>query len=101
LGTGTNLCLPPVVTAIFISNLTAISNQYAPVFDDKAAGGSPGVQTRVVKSLAGNRVGTVKLIEGGALEAGDGGEGEGQHRRQQEEQQHLPRYFAKGSRFCP
>ena len=27
----------------------------------------------------GNRVGTVELIEGGALDAGDGGEGGGQH----------------------
>ena len=27
----------------------------------------------------GNRVGTVELVEGGALDAGDGGEGGGQH----------------------
>ena len=40
----------------------------------------------------GNRVGTVELIEGGALDAGDGGEGEGQHRHQKKKkkQQHFP-----------
>ena len=57
------------------AHLTAISNQYAPednrsiekiktkinaqrstpVFDDKAAGGSPGFQARVVKSLAAHQ----------------------------------------------
>ena len=57
------------------AHLTAISNQYAPedsrsirkikkkinaqrstpVFDNKAAGGIPGVQTRVVKSLAAHQ----------------------------------------------
>ena len=44
----------------------------------------------ILQSSPGNRVGTVELIEGGALEARDGGEGEGQHRRQQQEQQHRP-----------
>ena len=44
----------------------------------------------ILQSSPGNRVGTVELIEGGALDAGDGGEGEGQHRRQKEDQQHLP-----------
>ena len=37
-----------------------------------------------------NGVGTVELIEGGALQAGEGGEGEGQHRHQQEKKQHFP-----------
>jgi len=100
LGTGTDLFLPPVAAAIFIVNLlAAISNQYAPVFDNKAAGGGPGVQAGVGESLAGNRAGTVELIEGGALQAGEGGEGEGQHRHQQEKKQHFPLYFARGSLF--
>ena len=39
----------------------------------------------------GNGVGTVELVEGGALDAGDGGEGEGQHRHQKKKkQQHFP-----------
>ena len=40
----------------------------------------------------GNRVGTVELIEGGALDAGDGGEGGGQHRHQKKKkkQHHFP-----------
>ena len=40
----------------------------------------------ILQSSPGNRVGTVELIEGGALQAGEGGEGEGQHRRQKNEQ---------------
>ena len=44
----------------------------------------------ILQSSPGNRVGTVELIEGGALDARDGGEGKGQHSRQQQEQQHLP-----------
>jgi len=99
LGTGTDLFLPSVSAAIFIVNLlAAISNQYAPVFDNKAAGGGPGVQAGVGESLAGNWAGTVELVEGGALQAGDGGEGEGQqHRHQKKQQQHFPLYFARGS----
>jgi len=99
--------------------LAAISNQYAPVFDNEATGGRPGVEAGVEESLAApwglvgvfileiigeffvqktcNRVGTVKFVEGGALEAGDGGEGGGQHRHQNKKQQHFPLYFAWGS----
>merc|ERR1719295_1252714 len=83
LGTGTDLFLPPVVAAIFKVNLlTAIANQYAPVFYNKATGGVPGLKAGVVESLTGNRVGTVELVEGGALDAGEGGEGGGQHRQE-------------------
>ena len=42
------------------------------------------------KESPGNRVGTVELVEGGALQAGDGGEGEGQHRHQKKKQHHFP-----------
>jgi len=97
-GTGTDLFVPPVAAAIFIVDLlAAISNQYAPVFDNEATGGRPGVEAGVEESLACNRVGTVELVEGGALEAGDGGEGGGQHRHQNKKQQHFPLYFAWGS----
>jgi len=97
-GTGTDLFLPPVVATIFILNLlAAISNQYAPVFDNEATGGRPGVEAGVEESLACNRVDTVELIEWGALQAGDGGEGGGHHRHQDKKQQHVPVYFARGS----
>ena len=38
----------------------------------------------------GNRVGTVELVEGGALDAGDGGEGGGQHCHQKKKKKHFP-----------
>jgi len=90
------------VAAIFKVNLlTAIANQYAPVFYNKATGGVPGLKAGVVESLTGNRVGTVELVEGGALDAGDGGEGEGQHRHQKKKkkQQHFPKFFSTGPLF--
>ena len=42
------------------------------------------------EEVPGNWAGTVELVEGGALQAGDGGEGKGQHCGQEKKKQHFP-----------